>query len=231
MASTAHSAPSPGPHTGRLRLTLPLPQLSRRKKEQEEEEVFSPETKRRRPTLPQRASQIHPRVLLNRLSTIASIRILQDGKECPEIEIYDVDAPAPPKLCGFHIGSSPQRQLENAFLDLAHPHLHLKREEFELFLRHTQGENNVRLHKARYRYHEFRDILMLQYGLDAIQRPLLYKKDLSKPITNYFINSSHNTYLCGNQLTSPSSAEPYRTVSTSDVSPDAWPCHHSCRRF
>lgn len=36
--------------------------------------------------------------------------------------------------------------------------------------------------------------------------------DLSYPLSNYFISSSHNTYLSGNQLSSQSSVEEYRKV-------------------
>lgn len=41
--------------------------------------------------------------------------------------------------------------------------------------------------------------------------------DITAPITDYFISSSHNTYLTGNQLSSDAAADAYTNVS---------PCHY-----
>ncbi|KID89878.1 1-phosphatidylinositol-4,5-bisphosphate phosphodiesterase 1 [Metarhizium guizhouense ARSEF 977] len=87
----------------------------------------------------------------------------------------------------------------------------LSREKLHVFLRDVQREPFIKnLDKEQYTAGEFRHVLVEGYGVNAIGPPP--EKDLSKPLTNYFINSSHNTYLDGNQLSSTSTPEAYRNV-------------------
>lgn len=66
--------------------------------------------------------------------------------------------------------------------------------------------------KESYLFEEFLAVLYYNDGFEAVKEAM--PKDLSKPISNYFISSSHNTYLSGNQLSSKSSVDSYKTVSS-----------------
>ncbi|KAM0268940.1 hypothetical protein ACHAPA_004540 [Fusarium lateritium] len=82
--------------------------------------------------------------------------------------------------------------------------------KFRAFLENIQGETaptSIPLVQDYYDLEAFTNI-MLKSSMDAI-RPLP-PQDLSKPITDYFIDSSHNTYLTGYRLNSRASASPYR---------------------
>ena len=87
--------------------------------------------------------------------------------------------------------------------------LQLSRAKFDAFLRDVQGETNVQLDRDVYSFGDF--FYVMHHRWDAVAK--LQDKDLTKPLSNYFINSSHNTYLDGNQLASKSSPEAYSNVS------------------
>lgn len=112
---------------------------------------------------------------------------------------------------GIYLCHDIQRYLEREFKKLCGSRSTLSREQLSKFLKETQDESIELPDQEEYKFQEF---LYIWYKSGTILKDPA-TLDLSKPISNYFISSSHNTYLDGNQLTSNSSTEAYKNVSRS----------------
>ena len=71
---------------------------------------------------------------------------------------------------------------------------------------------------------------LIRYLMDfenEIIDPIKYElyDDMEQPMSHYFINSSHNTYLTGHQITGRSDAEMYRQVLLSGCRCIELDCH------
>ncbi|KAI1104003.1 PLC-like phosphodiesterase [Jackrogersella minutella] len=111
-----------------------------------------------------------------------------------------------------YLSAAIQRHLRKLFDSLRRGEPTLSRASFTTFLEVVQGERVPLLAEERYKFEKFLEEWWIRFGLKAEKPASPEQKDLSKPISNYFISSSHNTYLSGNQLAGRSTADAYRRV-------------------
>ncbi len=156
----------------------------------------------------------HARPVLHSIKRLVDITTLisptQGGYHKPSSGAATTDeAPNTPFLA---LGESTVAHLRLLYRELCGRSSLLSRDRFAAFLAGSQGETVLPLDKEKYRFEEFLEVWSFRYNWDAF-RPVTQEKDLTRSLANYFISSSHNTYLLGNQLSSEASADAYRKVS------------------
>jgi phosphatidylinositol phospholipase C, delta len=124
----------------------------------------------------------------------------------------DTTSEVPPHQ--LYLSYAIQEHLRRVYEALCGPEVHLPRDRFAAWLAGVQCQPIEPLVNDTYKFEQFLEAVYYNRGFEIVAELDPAQKDLSKPISHYYISSSHNTYLSGNQLSSKSSTEAYKNVSS-----------------
>ncbi|KAI0125181.1 phosphatidylinositol-specific phospholipase C [Xylariales sp. AK1849] len=170
----------------------------------------------RKPSKSKDAPTMRRRLTMNAVNGVRSVQALKRAVDLamfisPTVIHFQGDDMVGGKR-DIYLSAGIQKHLRKLYDHLRQGDSLLSRQKFESFLIHAQGETAPKLEQDNYKFEQFLEVWWLQYGLEAMLPVPISEKDLTKPISNYFISSSHNTYLSGNQLSGKSSAAEYKKV-------------------
>jgi phosphatidylinositol phospholipase C delta len=131
----------------------------------------------------------------------------------PLVQAGGGDAESDIPLHQLYLSHDVQEHLRRVYDGLRGTDESISRDKFVVWLTEVQNHTIKDLDKDDYTFEQFLEALYYSWGLESVKPPNPAEKDLSRPISNYYISSSHNTYLMGNQLSSKSSTEAYKNVS------------------
>jgi phosphatidylinositol phospholipase C delta len=113
----------------------------------------------------------------------------------------------------LYLSHAIQEHLRRVYDTLRRPDSTLSRAKFQAWLADVQKLPIESLDQEHYKFEQFLETVYHNHALESVGEVRPEDKDLTHPLSNYYISSSHNTYLSGNQLSSKSSTEAYKNVS------------------
>ncbi|KAI0096784.1 PLC-like phosphodiesterase [Nemania sp. FL0031] len=172
---------------------------------------FAMPSKTRRHSLPQRRAtlNVHGTQAISSLKRALNIGLFL----APTVIHLHSDGIAGGKR-DIYLSAAIQRSLRQLFNALREDSPTLPRKAFKSFLEEEQGEPPEKVDRIvsedAYTFPRFLEVWWRGFGLEIEKAVSIDEKDLKQPLSNYFIDSSHNTYLAGNQLSGRASVETYK---------------------